>query len=300
MKKDGIPTYNFAVVLDDHLMNITHVLRGEDHVSNTPRQLMIYDAFGWEPPVFGHMTLIVGENHKKLSKRDESVIQFIEQYDQLGYLPEAMFNFIALLGWSPEGEEEIFSKDELISIFDAGRLSRSPAVFDTNKLAHLNNHYIKNADPARIASLAIPHLQRAGRLPSELSPDQQTWAGALVALYQEQMTAASDIVELSEMFFRSEPSLDEEGAAVLAEPQVPSVLAAFLAKVEGLADFSVENIGAAIKEVQKETGTKGKGLFMPIRVALTGQMHGRDLNQTIYLLGRDKVVDRLKARLAAL
>ncbi|MDU2240514.1 MAG: glutamate--tRNA ligase [Paenibacillus sp.] len=300
VKKDGIPTYNFAVVLDDHLMNITHVLRGEDHVSNTPRQLMIYDAFGWEPPVFGHMTLIVGENHKKLSKRDESVIQFIEQYDQLGYLPEAMFNFIALLGWSPEGEEEIFSKDELISIFDANRLSRSPAVFDTNKLAHLNNHYIKNADPARIASLAIPHLQRADRLPSELSPDQQAWAGALVALYQEQMTATSDIVELSEMFFRSEPSLDEEGAAVLAEPQVPSVLAAFLTKVEGLADFSVENIGAAIKEVQKETGTKGKGLFMPIRVALTGQMHGRDLNQTIYLLGRDKVVDRLKARLAAL
>lgn len=300
VKKDGIPTYNFAVVLDDHLMNITHVLRGEDHVSNTPRQLMIYDAFGWEPPVFGHMTLIVGENHKKLSKRDESVIQFIEQYDQLGYLPEAMFNFIALLGWSPEGEEEIFSKDELISIFDANRLSRSPAVFDTNKLAHLNNHYIKNADPARIASLAIPHLQRADRLPSELSPDQQAWAGALVALYQEQMTAASDIVELSEMFFRSEPSLDEEGAAVLAEPQVPSVLAAFLTKVEGLADFSVENIGAAIKEVQKETGTKGKGLFMPIRVALTGQMHGRDLNQTIYLLGQDKVVDRLKARLAAL
>lgn len=300
VKKDGIPTYNFAVVLDDHLMNITHVLRGEDHVSNTPRQLMIYDAFGWEPPVFGHMTLIVGENHKKLSKRDESVIQFIEQYDQLGYLPEAMFNFIALLGWSPEGEEEIFSKDELISIFDANRLSRSPAVFDTNKLAHLNNHYIKNADPKRIASLAIPHLQRAGRLPAELSPEQQAWAEALVALYQEQMTAASDIVELSELFFRSELSVDEEAAAVLAEPQVPSVLSTFLAKVEGLADFSVENIGAAIKEVQKETGSKGKGLFMPIRVALTGQMHGRDLNQTIFLLGRDKVVDRLKARIAAL
>lgn len=300
VKKDGIPTYNFAVVLDDHLMNITHVLRGEDHVSNTPRQLMIYDAFGWEPPVFGHMTLIVGENHKKLSKRDESVIQFIEQYDQLGYLPEAIFNFIALLGWSPEGEEEIFSKDELISIFDANRLSRSPAVFDTNKLAHLNNHYIKNADPKRIASLAIPHLQRAGRLPAELSPEQQAWAEALVALYQEQMTAASDIVELSELFFRSELSVDEEAAAVLAEPQVPNVLSTFLAKVEGLADFSEENIGAAIKEVQKETGSKGKGLFMPIRVALTGQMHGRDLNQTIFLLGRDKVVDRLKARIAAL
>ncbi len=297
VKKDGIPTYNFAVVLDDHLMNITHVLRGEDHVSNTPRQLMIYEAFGWEPPVFGHMTLIVGENHKKLSKRDESVIQFIEQYDDLGYLPEAMFNFITLLGWSPEGEEEIFSKEELISIFDAKRLSRSPAVFDTNKLAHLNNHYIKQADPERIAKLAIPHLQKASRLPAELTPEQEAWAKALVALYQEQMTAASDIVELSDLFFRTHLELDAEAAAVLSGEQVPEVLSVFLAKVEALADYTAENIAALIKEVQKETGHKGKNLFMPIRVALTGQTHGRDLNQTIYLLGRDRTIDRLKAQI---
>lgn len=297
VKKDGIPTYNFAVVLDDHLMNITHVLRGEDHVSNTPRQLMIYEAFGWEPPVFGHMTLIVGENHKKLSKRDESVIQFIEQYDDLGYLPEAMFNFITLLGWSPEGEEEIFSKEELISIFDAKRLSRSPAVFDTNKLAHLNNHYIKNADPDRIAALAIPHLQKASRLPVELAPEQEAWAKALVALYQEQMTAASDIVGLSDLFFRTHLELDAEAAAVLSGEQVPEVLSAFLAKVEALSDYTAENIAVLIKEVQKETGHKGKNLFMPIRVALTGQMHGRDLNQTIYLLGQDRTIDRLKAQI---
>lgn len=297
VKKDGIPTYNFAVALDDHLMKISHVLRGEDHVSNTPRQLMIYEAFGWEPPRFGHMTLIVGDNHKKLSKRDESVIQFIEQYDKLGYLPEALFNFIALLGWSPEGEEEIFSKDELISIFDANRLSRSPAVFDKHKLAHLNNHYIKNADPDLIAALAIPHLQAASRLPAELTPEQQAWAKTLVALYQEQMTAASDIVELSDLFFRTHLELDAESAAILAEPQVPDVLSAFLGKVEAAAEFTPEQMAVLIKEVQKETGVKGKGLFMPIRVALTGQTHGRDLNQTIYLLGRDRVIDRLKSQI---
>ncbi|MNO74890.1 Glutamate--tRNA ligase [compost metagenome] len=297
VKKDGIPTYNFAVVLDDYLMKITHVLRGEDHVSNTPRQLMIYDAFGWEPPRFGHMTLIVGDNHKKLSKRDESVIQFIEQYDSLGYLPEALFNFIALLGWSPEGEEEIFTKEELISIFDASRLSRSPAVFDKQKLAHLNNHYIKNADPDRIAALAIPHLQKASRLPGNLAPEQEAWAKSLVALYQEQMVSASDIVELSEMFFRADLGLEEEGAAVLAEEQVNTVLNAFLGKVEVLEEFTPENIAARIKEVQKETGVKGKGLFMPIRVALTGQTHGRDLNQTIYLLGKDRTIERLKAQM---
>ncbi|ASA24398.1 glutamate--tRNA ligase [Paenibacillus donghaensis] len=297
VKKDGIPTYNFAVAVDDHLMEISHVLRGEDHISNTPRQLMIYEALGWEAPLFGHMTLIVGENHKKLSKRDESVIQFIEQYDELGYLPEAMVNFISLLGWSPEGEEEIFSKEELISIFTADRLSKSPAVFDKHKLAHLNNHYIKHAEPQRIAALAIPHLQKAGRLPAELSPEQQEWAASLVALYQEQMTAASDIVELSELFFRSHLELDTEAAQILAESQVSEVLSAFQHKIENCEDFSSANMAVLIKEVQKETGHKGKALFMPIRVALTGQTHGRDLNVTIALLGRSRVIERLKSQI---
>ncbi|MEK4519923.1 glutamate--tRNA ligase [Paenibacillus sp. FSL H8-0122] len=297
VKKDGIPTYNFAVAVDDHLMAISHVLRGEDHISNTPRQLMIYEALGWEAPLFGHMTLIVGDDHKKLSKRNESIIQFIEQYDQLGYLPEALFNFITLLGWSPEGEEEIFTKEELISIFTADRLSKSPAVFDTNKLAHLNNHYIKHADPKRIAALAIPHLQKAGRLPEVLSEEQQSWAESLVALYQEQMTAASDIVALSELFFRSHLELETEAAGVLAEAQVPEVLSAFLAKVEAAEDFSASHMAVLIKEVQKETGHKGKALFMPIRVALTGQMHGRDLNATIALLGRSRVIERLKSQI---
>ncbi|UQZ33744.1 glutamate--tRNA ligase [Paenibacillus sp. PK3_47] len=297
VKKDGIPTYNFAVAIDDHLMEISHVLRGEDHISNTPRQLMIYEALGWEPPLFGHMTLIVGDDHKKLSKRNESIIQFIEQYDQLGYLPEALFNFISLLGWSPEGEEEIFSREELISIFTADRLSKSPAVFDTNKLAHLNNHYIKNADPKRIALLAIPHLQKAGRLPAELSGEQQAWAESLVALYQEQMTSASDIVELSAMFFRSHVELETEAAQILAESQVPEVLSAFLAKVEAAEEFTAANMAVLIKEVQKETGHKGKALFMPIRVALTGQTHGRDLNITIALLGRNRVIERLKSQI---
>ncbi|ETT53809.1 glutamate--tRNA ligase [Paenibacillus sp. FSL P4-0338] len=297
VKKDGIPTYNFAVAVDDHLMAISHVLRGEDHISNTPRQLMIYEALGWEAPLFGHMTLIVGDDHKKLSKRNESIIQFIEQYDQLGYLPEALFNFITLLGWSPEGEEEIFTKEELISIFTADRLSKSPAVFDTNKLAHLNNHYIKHADPKRIAALAIPHLQKAGRLPEVLSQEQQSWAESLVALYQEQMTAASDIVALSELFFRSHLELETEAAGVLAEAQVPEVLSAFLAKVEAAEDFSAPHMAVLIKEVQKETGHKGKALFMPIRVALTGQMHGRDLNATIALLGRSRVIERLKSQI---
>ena len=131
-------------------MAISHVLRGEDHITNTPRQLMVYEAFEWTPPEFGHMTLIVNDQRKKLSKRDESIVQFIQQYDELGYLPEALFNFITLLGWSPEGEEEIFGREQLIEIFNANRLSKSPAVFDTAKLSWLNQHYLKQAEPERV------------------------------------------------------------------------------------------------------------------------------------------------------
>lgn len=299
VKKDGIPTYNFAVVIDDHLMEISHVLRGEDHITNTLRQLMIYEAFGWEAPEFGHMTLIVKENRKKLSKRDESIIQFIEQYDKLGYLPEAMFNFIALLGWSPEGEQEIFSREELIRIFDANRLSKSPAVFDTNKLSWLNNTYMKSADVQLLTNMSIPHLQKAGRLPATLTDEQRTWVEELVKLYQEQMNCASDITELTELFFREELAYDEEGRALLAEEHVPIVVRAFLNQVEASPEFTPEAIARLLKQVQKETGYKGKQLFMSIRVALTGQMHGRDLNMTIYLLGKEKVVARCQNLLSS-
>jgi nondiscriminating glutamyl-tRNA synthetase len=297
VKKDGIPTYNYAVVIDDTLMEISHVLRGEEHISNTPRQLMLYEAFGWEPPQFGHMSIIVNEQRKKLSKRDESIIQFIEQYKELGYLPEAMTNFIALLGWSPEGEEELFPLDELVRKFDTARLSNSPAMFDTNKLSWMNNQYLKKADPKRVTELAIPHLQKAGRIPAELDAALRAWVGELVALYQEQLSCAADIVPLTELFFRDKPEYDEEGRAVLGEPQVPGVLRSFRQEIERTADFTPETIQAMFKSVQKETGQKGKQLFMPVRVALTGQTHGRDLNRTIALLGRERVLDRLGALL---
>lgn len=297
LKKDGIPTYNFAVVVDDHLMRISHVLRGDDHISNTPRQLMIYEALGWEPPQFGHMTLIVNEQRKKLSKRDESIIQFIEQYHDLGYLPEAMFNFIALLGWSPEGEEEIFSKEQLIAQFDPARLSKSPAVFDTDKLSWMNNHYMKAADPAVVYELALPHLQKAGYLPQQLDEQQAQWAAELVSLYQEQLTCGADIVELASLFFKEELQFEEEAEAVLQEEHVQAVLESFITHFSELESDRPEQIKAVFKQVQKQTGYKGKALFMTVRVAATGQVHGRDLNQTLHLLGKPKVLSRLRSQL---
>ncbi|MGG3737136.1 glutamate--tRNA ligase [Aeribacillus pallidus] len=294
VKKDGTPTYNFAVAIDDHLMKISHVLRGDDHISNTPKQLMIFEAFGWEPPKYGHMTLIVNENRKKLSKRDETIIQFIEQYEELGYLPEALFNFIALLGWSPKGEEEIFSKEEFIEIFDADRLSKSPAVFDKQKLTWMNNQYMKKLELEEVVKLALPHLQKAGRVSETLTDEEKEWVRQLIALYQEQMSYGAEIVELSSMFFKDELSYDEEAKAVLAEEQVPEVLSAFLQEVEALETFEAAEIKAAIKRVQKATGHKGKKLFMPIRVAVTGQTHGPELPNAIALLGKEKVTKRLQ------
>ena len=294
MKANGIPTYNFAVVLDDHYMDITHVFRGEEHLSNTPKQMMIFDAFGWEYPEFGHLTIIVNENHKKLSKRDESIIQFISQYKELGYLPEAMFNFFALLGWSPEGEEEIFTKEELIKIFDEKRLSKSPSMFDRNKLTWMNNQYIKKLSLEEVVDLSLPHLQKAGLLPEELNEEQKEWATKLISLYHNQMSYGAEIVELSSLFFKDEVEYDEEAKEVLAWEHVKDVISAFKRQLETLETFDAPSIKAAMKEVQKETGYKGKNLFMPIRVATTGQTHGPDLANTIELVGKEKVLARLE------
>ncbi|MCG7331980.1 glutamate--tRNA ligase [Salinicoccus roseus] len=293
VKKDGVPTYNFAVVIDDHMMEISHVLRGDDHISNTPKQQMIYQAMGWEEPKFGHMTLIVNENKKKLSKRDGSIIQFIEQYKDLGYLPEALFNFIALLGWTPEGEEEIFSKEEFIKLFDETRLSKSPAFFDKQKLTWINNQYMKEKDTETVFQMALPHLVKEGLVEENASEAELDWARKLVALYQEQMSFAGEITTLSEQFFKDDIEFDEAANEVIAQEHIPELMAALHEKFSMMDDFSPEAIKAAIKEVQKSTGYKGKKLFMPIRVAVTGQTKGPELPETISLIGREKALVRI-------
>ena len=292
---EGYPTYNFAVVVDDHDMQISHVIRGDDHIANTPKQLMVYEALGWEAPEFGHMTLIINsETGKKLSKRDTNTLQFIEDYRKKGYLPEAVFNFIALLGWNPGGEDEIFSREELIKLFDENRLSKSPAAFDQKKLDWMSNDYIKNADFDKVFALCKPFLEEAGRLTDK--------AEKLVELYKPQMTAAEEIVPLTDLFFEDFPELTEAEKEVMAGETVPTVLKAFKAKLEAMSDdeFVVENIFPQIKAVQKETGIKGKNLFMPIRIAVSGEMHGPELPDTIFLLGREKSIKHIDQVLATL
>ena len=297
VKNDGVATYNFAVAIDDHLMEISHVLRGDDHVSNTPKQLVVYEALGFEPPRFGHMTLIVNENKKKLSKRDETIIQFIEQYDDLGYLPEALFNFITLLGWSPEGEQEIFSKEEFIKIFDEKRLSKSPAFFDNNKLTWINNQYIKAQPLERIVELSLPFFVKEGVATKEEVENNRSWFEKLISLYQPQMSYGAEIVELTKQFFNENIEFDEEELEILKQDSTKVVFEDFLGKLDSIQEFTADNIKALIKSIQKDTGVKGKNLFMPIRIASTGSMHGPELNTSLELLGKERVSARVKVAL---
>lgn len=275
VKRDGMPTYNFAVVADDHNMQISHVFRGDDHVANTPKQLMIYEAFGWQAPKFGHMSLIISaDTGKKLSKRDETVLQFIEQYHELGYLPDALFNFIVLLGWSPVGEDEIFNQRQFIKMYDESRLSKSPATFDSKKLEWINNQYVKNSDEDTIVDLALRQLIKGGKLPE--NPDALTieWARKLIDVYRPQMSYMAQINEMANVFFEDPELIKGDALEEIENETAPVVLKAFAEKIKELPIFDKVEILKTIKSIQKETKIKGRQLWMPIRIAVTHEMEG--------------------------
>lgn len=295
-KQDGYPTYNFAVAIDDYLMEITHVLRGDDHIANTPKQLMVYEAFGWEAPRFGHMTLIINsKTGKKLSKRDTNTLQFIEDYRKKGFLPEAIFNFISLLGWNPGGEEEVFSKRQFIELFDENRLSKTPAAFDQKKLEWMNHQYLKKVDEGCLFELVKPFLLKSGRLSENSDEEEIQRIKKIVLLYQSQLSYGEEIVKLTNLFFTNYPNISDEGKEVLKEDNVLFVLSNFRNKIMDLSDkeWKRETIFSKIKETQKEVGVKGRALFMSIRVAVSGEMHGPELPDTIELLGKEKILARL-------
>ncbi len=284
VKRDGIPTYNFVVVLDDHLMEISHVLRGEDHISNTPKQIMIYNALGFDAPEFGHMALIVNEEGKKLSKRDTSIIQFIEDYKKLGYLPEAMFNFISLLGWSPTGEEEIFSKEELVSIFDENRLSKSSAKFDVNKLSWINNQYIKKLDKDKYLNLVKPFISEI-----DLSNFSDEAINNICLLFKDQISYGAQITELVKEFINTD--LEDEAITFIKENNCINVINEFKTQLLNNDINSEEDVKSLIKEVGNITCNKGKMLFMPIRIAISGKMHGPEIPNIITIFDKDNIIN---------
>ncbi len=289
MKKDGIPTYNFACAIDDYLMKISHVLRGEDHITNTPKQLMVMDGLGFERPTYGHMTLIVNENNKKLSKRDESIIQFIEQYHDKGFLSEALFNFIALLGFSPNSKEEILSKDELIKLFDEKRLSTSPATFDQDKLHYINNRYVKSLSDEETLDLCMPYIKKEGIGKGQ----EDDWFMSLIKVFKDRLVYGEQIVSLYHEFFDHPFTLEGEALQFIQQDGVKPLIETFKSMIEALEEYTPQTIKSTIKAAGKETGMKGKMLFMPIRISVSGSMHGPDLPQMMNLMGKTMVLNNL-------
>lgn len=297
VKSDGIPTYNYAVVIDDALMHITHVIRAEEHLSNTPRQCLVYDALGFEKPVFGHISLILGKDHTKMSKRHGATS--VDQYRQLGYLPEGIVNFLALLGWAPNSEQEIFSIDELIKEFSMERVAKNPAVFDIDKLNWINQHYMRQLDDEAFFAAAKPHMIAAGYMTGEETGEKLAWLKKVVATSKDHVSFAAQIPASVEMYFNDEFGFEnDEAAAVLQAETVPTVIDMLLEELPKLEVLDGAAVKALFKTIQKTTKLKGKDVFMPIRVALTGNQHGPELAEMVPLLGIERTEKRIRASLA--
>lgn len=292
VKSDGIPTYNFAVVVDDYHMQVSHVIRAEEHLSNTPRQVLIYQALGWSVPHFAHVSLILGSDRSKMSKRHGATA--IEQYQEQGYLPEALVNFLALLGWSPEGENELLTPEQIVEQFSLDRVAKNPAVFDVDKLNWINGHYIRQSPTERITELALPFLRQAGYVGEEVTQEQYQWLKLLVYTVKDYLTTVADINSHVSIFFSEDIELDsQESREILSQQEVPRVLSAVRQKIEDAGTLDEATVKVILKGLAKELGLAGKKVFMPLRVALTGKAHGPELHLVIPVLGRDKTIKRL-------
>jgi glutamyl-tRNA synthetase len=283
LRSDGTPTYNFVVVVDDASMGITHVLRGDDHLNNTPKQLLIYEALGYPLPRFGHFPLIHGMEGGKMSKRDAETS--ITKYRDMGYLPEALVNYLARLGWG-HGDQEIFSVEELRTLFSLDHVNLSPSRFDLNKLLHLNGHYLRAADPERISGLLLPYLANLG-IDSPPSPHLVR----IVKTLQERARTLVEMAESAEFYFR-EKDPDPKAKAKFLTPEIAPVLEDIASALRGLPDFSREAMEAAISLIVERRGGNLK-VHQPIRVALTGASASPGLFDLMEILGREETVRRL-------
>ena len=296
MKSDGIPVYNFAVVVDDALMNITHVIRAEEHLSNTPRQIAIYQALGYDIPKFGHISLILGSDHKKMSKRHGATS--VDEYRKMGYLPDAVVNYLALLGWAPKGEQEIFTREELIEQFSMKRVSANDAVFDIEKLNWINFQYMKQLSPEELLELTLPFIINAGYITGPLSDEKKEWLKKVVWFVRDHLYYGAQTPENVKIFFEELPATtDEEMLDIMSRETSKMIIKSFAEKLSDLDTFNESSIKDVFSNLMKESGIKGKAAFEPVRIALTGEIHGPGLYTLIELFGKEKTIQRLKSSL---
>lgn len=287
VRSSGMPVYNYVVAIDDALMHITHVIRGDDHLSNTPKQVAIFQAFGWPVPQFAHLSTILGPDKTRLSKRHGATS--ISTFREMGVLPEALTNYLALLGWGAEGgTRETFTMSELAAEFTLERVTPSPAIFDFNKLHWLNRHYLKLAEPARVLELARPYFLAQSWLPDPASAEVDAWFLQLLALFVPAVDQLDQLPEKARFLFAFNPAeamANEENVAVLASASTRKVLEAFAAGIAVLpTPVTAEAFKAVMNAVKAASGAKGKDLFHPVRIALTGAHSGPEFDKLVPLI----------------
>lgn len=294
MKSDGFPTYNFAAVVDDALMKITHVIRGDDHLSNTPKQIMLYGAFGVDLPSFAHVPMIMGPDKSRLSKRHGATS--IRQFELDGYLPDALVNYLALLGWAYDGATDMFEMEDLISKFSLEKVSSTPAVFDYAKLQWMNGEYMKRRSPHERLALAIPHLEKAGLIRTPLDEGMRSYVEKVVEVVGERLKVGRQIVDLAGFFLRDEIEYDPEAAqAFLTRHYVGPAFRILEERLRDLETFDVSTVEAVMRGLASEMGLKAGDMFQPVRIALTGSRHSPGLFEVMALLGKDRVLRRIEA-----
>jgi nondiscriminating glutamyl-tRNA synthetase len=292
VRSDVMAAYNFACVLDDHLMAITHVIRGEDHLSNTPRQILLYQALSWQPPTFAHHPLILGPDRAPLSKRHGATA--ISQYREEGFLPEALQNYLVLLGWTPPSGEEILSLQKMVEDFSIQAVSRSAPIYNRKKLEWLNSFYIREKEEPQLSEILIPYLRKAGLRIDQM--DRQ-WLNQISGVLKENLVILSQVEEYLGIFFDEKFFFEEGAKTILLDPRNRETLRSVLSILEDSSEITSDGQISLLAQLEKKTKRKGKDLYAPLRAAVTGKTKGPELVKTLPLLGKERIIKRLKMAL---
>jgi glutamyl-tRNA synthetase len=292
LKSDGFPTYNYAVVVDDHLMQITHVIRGEEHISNTPKQILQYNALGYEPPQFAHLPIILGPDRSKLSKRHGA--PSISEYRRLGYLADALVNFLSLLGWSPGDATEKMTRDELVSRFTLEGVTKHGAVFDADKLTWMNSSYLREMPSDRLYDLSLPYLRNAGLVAEDIDPAEESRIRSILALVQERMRTLGELPEIVQFFFGEAVQYDPKAVKKwLTPPGSKGILQGLRDVLASLQDFGHAETERVSREYAAQNGLAASEVFHRLRTAVTGRTVGPSLFEVLELVGKERVLGRI-------
>jgi nondiscriminating glutamyl-tRNA synthetase len=292
-RSDGMVAYNFACVIDDHLMKISHVIRGEDHLSNTPRQILVYRHLGWEPPTFAHHPLILGTDRSPLSKRHGSTA--VSQYREEGFLAESLLNYLVLLGWTSPSGEEVLSMEKIAEEFSLKALSKSAPVHSRKKLEWLNSLYIRKKDEAELLDLLLPYFEKAGLPVNQID---RSYFIQVAAVLKENLGVLSQVEEYLGIFFDDRFVFEDGAKTVLSDPIHRETLQTLLSVVEGSIEITADAWPSLLSHLEEKTGKKGKNLLAPFRAAITGKTRGPELARTLPLIGKERLIKRLKMALA--